>query len=258
LKIYEIVKRATAVLGSRRATCAKWVALATAITAVLCLTAKLQAAPRQVRQARLARSENLTAPMKTYGSRTAPITMEVFSDYECPMCKNLYEQTLRPMINDYVAVGKVYLVHRDYPLNIPAHKYSGQAARWANVAAQFGEFETVEGAIYDNQQGWDASGDIGKYVAAALSKTDFNRVQRIMDTCEPPGPRGSPGTVVMPPHPCEVDPYIEKDIELGNQVPVTATPTWIIVYKGQRLPPSAGFVSWTVLKEFFDSLLSRG
>jgi protein-disulfide isomerase len=260
LRIDEGAERAKAVLSPRRARYAKGAVLAVvmAITASACLTAKLQAAPRQVRQARLARTESLPAPMKAYGSRTAPITMEVFTDYECPMCRNLYEQTLRPMINDYVASGKVYLVHRDYPLNIAAHKYSGQAARWVNVAAQFGEFETVEAALYDNQQAWDASGDIAKYVASALSKSDFNRVQRIMDACEPPGPKGTPGGVVAPPHPCEVDPYIEKDIELGNQLPVTGTPAWMIIYKGQRLPPSTGFVSWTVLKQFFDNLLARG
>ena len=37
------------------------------------------------------------APVKAYGSPSAPITMEVFSDYECPSCRNLFEQTLRPL-----------------------------------------------------------------------------------------------------------------------------------------------------------------
>ena len=35
---------------------------------------------------------------KAYGQKGAPITFEVFSDYSCPMCRNLFEQTLRPMI----------------------------------------------------------------------------------------------------------------------------------------------------------------
>jgi protein-disulfide isomerase len=59
-----------------------------------------------------------SAPVKTIGNHTAPITMEVFSDYQCPSCGNFYETTLRAMIQDYVALGKVYLVHHDFPLQM--------------------------------------------------------------------------------------------------------------------------------------------
>lgn len=212
----------------------------------------------RVRRAKLARAaQPLPAPIKAYGSSSAPIRMDVFTDYECPMCKNLYEQTLRPMIQDYVASGKVYLVHHDYPLNNIEHKYSGQAARWANVAAQIGQFEAAEGALYNNQAAWSASGDVAKYLAAAMPSSDFRRIAKIMDTCEPPGPKGQPDGVIAPPHSCEVDSYIEQDIQLGNQIPLTGTPTYIITYKGNRMPPGSGFVSWPLLKQFFDNLLRQ-
>ena len=80
------------------------------------------------------------APVKTLGSRSAPITIEVFSDFQCPACKSLYEQTLRPVIDNYVATGKVYLIHRDFPLD-QIHKHSRTAARYANAAARLGKFE---------------------------------------------------------------------------------------------------------------------
>jgi protein-disulfide isomerase len=253
----------TPVNSTRRALCLKR-AQSIALTVVVIISAGLslragpQAPQTQVRPAKLARSpQALPPPVKAYGSKAAPITIEVFSDYECPMCRNLFEQTLRPMISDYVASGKVYLIHRDYPLGIPAHKYSGQAARWANAAAEVGQFENVEAAFYDNQQAWDATGDLEKYVAAAMSSTDFKRVQKIMEGCEPPGPTGRPGAVNLPPHPCSVDPYIEQDIALGNKVPVTGTPTWIVTYKAQRYPPSTGAPSWPLLKEFLDSILRQ-
>jgi protein-disulfide isomerase len=198
----------------------------------------------------------LPAPVKSYGSKSAPITIEVFSDYECPMCRTLYEQTLRPMISDYVSAGKVYLVHHDFPLGM--HKDSGQASRWANAAAQIGQFEPVAAALFDNQSAWEVSSDIPKYVAAALPSADFKRLEKIMEPCVPPGPSDKPGGGVnVPPHPCSVDPYIEQDIELGNKVPVTGTPTYLITYKGQRLPPGSGFVSWPVLKQFLDNLLTQ-
>ena len=212
----------------------------------------------KVKRAGMTRAmETLPAPVKAYGSKSAPIRMDVFTDYECPMCRNLYEQTLRPMIGDYVASGKVYLVHHDYPLALPEHKFSGQAARWATVAAQLGQFEVAEAALYDNQAAWSVSGDIAKYMAASMSSADFRRLQKLIDTCEPPGPTGRPGAVDAPPHPCEADRYIEEDIQTGNQVPVNGTPTYVITYKGQRLPPGSGFVSWPVLKQFFDNLLRQ-
>src|SRR5271170_6669648 len=67
--------------------------------------AKAAAAPAKVAAA----SDEV--PVKAIGSKSAPITMEVFSDYQCPSCRLLYEQTLKPLINEYVATGKVYLIH---------------------------------------------------------------------------------------------------------------------------------------------------
>jgi protein-disulfide isomerase len=197
--------------------------------------------------------------VKAYGSSNAPITMEVFSDYECPSCRNLFETTLRQMIPDYVASGKVYLIHRDYPL--PMHKYGYEAARWLNASARIGQFQNVEAALYDNQNAWAADGNIEKYVSGAMSSVDFKRVQSQMRGCELPGAAsvkpaafalgGQTGTV------CSVDSYIEQDRALGNKIPVQATPTYVITYKGNRLPAGSGAVSWPILKQFFDSLLSQ-
>jgi protein-disulfide isomerase len=195
--------------------------------------------------------ESVGPPVKAYGSKDAPITMEVFTDYQCPSCRNLYENTLRPMVNDYVASGKVYLVHHDFPL--PMHKYSYEAARWANAAARVGEFASVEAALYDNQDAWGADGSIAKYVSAAMSTAEFKRVEKLMDgPCMVPIPAGSGGN-----HACPFDAYIEEDRAIGMRIPVQATPTYVISYKGQHLPPASGFVSWPILKQFFDSLLSQ-
>ncbi len=229
---------------------------AMAFMAVLMLGVAMHASPKQTQaHAKSAAAQTTAAPVKVYGSKTAPITMEIFTDYQCPTCGNFFEQTLRPMINDYVAAGKVFLIHHDYPL--PMHQYSGQAARWANAAAEVGQFETAEAALYDNQAAWTASGNLEKYVSAAMSTSDFKRVQKLMEGCEPPGPTGGPGGVHPSPHPCPIDTYIEHDIQLGNQVPVTGTPTYVIYYKGQKYPAGSGFVSWPIMKQFIDSLLSQ-
>jgi len=221
-----------------------------------------EAAPQPQQAKKVARAtpaQSLSEPDKGLGVKGAPITFEVFSDYECPSCRNLYENTLRPMIDSYVADGKVYLLHRDFPL--PGHKYSLDAARWANAAARIGKFAEVDKALYDNQQAWALDGSVEKYVAGALSANEFKRVYAQVDGCltqtVASAKPASLSTGAQAAHNCAVDTYIQQDKALGQQVPVQATPTYVIYYKGQRLAPSSGFVSWPILKQFFDSLLSQ-
>ena len=204
-------------------------------------------------------SDAAAAPVKSLGNRAAPITMEVFSDYQCPSCGNFYESSLKYMITDYVAAGKVYFIHRDFPL--PMHPYSHQAARWSNAAAKIGKFQEVDAALFDNQAAWSVDGNIEKFVAAALKPADFKRVQKLMAGCEsnattgvkPASLSGSGQTEEA----CSLDKYIEQDQELAKQVPVTQTPTSVITYKGQRYPAMPGFVTWPILKSFLDSLLAQ-
>jgi len=200
----------------------------------------------------------LAAPMKSYGLSTAPIKMEVFTDYQCPSCRSLFEQALRPLIqSDYIAQGKVYLVHHDFPL--PMHMYGYQAARWLNAAARVGQFSTVEAALYDNQNSWQADGNIQKYVASAMPAADFKRIENQMAGCQYQAPGTKPAsltTAAQATH-CALDTYIEQDRALGMKIPVQSTPTYVITYKGQKLPVGSGTMTWPILKQFFDSLLSQ-
>ena len=83
---------------------------------------------------------------KAVGLPNAPILMEVFSDFQCPACKTLYEQTLMPLVRDYVSAGKVYLIHRDFPL--PMHAYAREAASYACAAGRIGKYEQVADALF--------------------------------------------------------------------------------------------------------------
>ncbi|MGB6483501.1 MAG: thioredoxin domain-containing protein [Candidatus Acidiferrales bacterium] len=190
---------------------------------------------------------------KSLGSPSAPIKLIVYDDYECPACGNFYEQTLRQLIDTYVAEGKVYLVHRDFPL--PMHQYSRQAARWVNAAARIGKFEAVERALFDNQMAWseygseNPKGNIKPLVQSALTPAEFKRVERLMQGCESDSHDEIKG--------CVVDAQIQRDIAAGELLPITQTPTFVVSYKGQSYPPAAGGVSWALLKQFFDQLLSQ-
>ena len=188
---------------------------------------------------------------KSLGNPNAPIKMEVFSDYECPACGRFYEGTLRPLISDYVLSGKVYLIHRDFPL--PMHKYSREAARWANAASRIGHFEPVDRVLYDNQAVWgehgSAEGDIRKFVQAALPPAEFKRVERLMQGCE----SDSHAEIVG----CAVDTEIQHDMAAAQLLPVTQTPTFVVSSRGQSYPPAAGTISWPLMKQFFDQILRQ-
>ncbi len=173
--------------------------------------------------------------LKALGTKTAPIMMEVFSDYQCPACRQLYQQTLRPLMENYVSAGKVYLVHRDFPL--PGHKYSREAARYANAAARIGQFEKVEEALYAKQDVWSVDGNLEAVVAAVLTPAQMKQVRQLVQNGQ-------------------LDAAIEKDVSLGNQAQVRQTPTSIITHGGQSYPV-VGVVTYPILRRFLDQLLGQ-
>jgi protein-disulfide isomerase len=200
--------------------------------------------------------ETLGPPNKGVGNPSAPIVMEVFSDYMCPQCRNFYMNSLSYMMQDYVASGKVYLIHRDFPLPIAQHRYNWDAARWETAAARIGKFEEVDRALYINEPAWEADGDIQKVVASVLSPADLKRVQKQVAPCLTQTPANLRPSMPVG-QSCSLDAYINQDIALGRQVPVQATPTYVITNKGNRLPAGSGFVSWPIMKQFLDSLASQ-
>ena len=174
-------------------------------------------------------------PHKAWGSKNAPIAMEVFSDFQCPACKQLYKTTNQQLIDNYVNTNKVYLVHRDFPL--PMHAYSRVAARYVRAAAQLGKAEQAEQALFNNQEKWEQSGDVDGTLAAALSSSDMAKIRPI-----------AKGT--------SLDAQIDKDVAMGKTYNVNQTPTTIIHFKGQTYPV-VGIVSYDVLHQFLDQLLSQ-
>jgi protein-disulfide isomerase len=174
-------------------------------------------------------------PHKAFGSKSAPVTMEVFSDYQCPSCRMLFLSTNRQLMDNYVTTGKVYLIHRDFPL--PMHAYSKVAARYARAAAEIGKIEPVERALYENQEKWEQSGDVDGIVAGVLSAADMTKVRGLV--------KG--GTL---------DSLIEKDLQLGQMYRVNQTPTTVFHSKGQTYPYS-GAMNYDTLRQFLDQLLSQ-
>ncbi len=174
-------------------------------------------------------------PTKAFGSKTAPVVVEIYSDFQCPACKQLFLNTTQKVMENYVNTGKIYLVHRDFPL--PMHAYSRVAASYSRAAAHIGKCEPVEQALFQNQEKWETNGDVKGIVASVLSPAEMKKVQAIVDAKT-------------------LEPMIEKDKQLGLTLPVTQTPTSVFHSKGQSYP-YAGTLSYDVLKDFLDQLVAQ-
>jgi protein-disulfide isomerase len=175
-------------------------------------------------------------PVKAYGSKNAPITMEVFSDFQCPACRVFYEGSMRPLMDEYVSTGKVYLIHRDFPLPIAEHKHSREAARYATAAASIGKLEKVEAVLYDKQTSWGTDGKIDATVATVLTPAEMKRVRLLVEGGK-------------------MDSYIDSDVALGTVKGVRQTPSIFVTHAGTTYPLPPGGATYTLLKRFLDDLL---
>jgi protein-disulfide isomerase len=84
------------------------------------------------------------APSK--GALAAPVTIVVFSDFECPACK-----AMLPVLEELVATKSpdVRLVHKFYPL--PKHTRAKEAAYAAVAAMNQGKYWEMERMIFEHQ-----------------------------------------------------------------------------------------------------------
>lgn len=140
------------------------------------------------------------------GERTAPVTVVVFTDFQCPACAATHpiiDETLKSYGN------RVRLVVRDFPL--PQHAQAHKAAEAAAAAAAQGKFFEYAAVLFKNQSALDVP-SLKKYaVELGLDTARFNAA---LDKGE---------------YAAEV----EHDVEDGEQYGVDSTPS--IFVNGVRL-----------------------
>jgi protein-disulfide isomerase len=178
-------------------------------------------------------------PAKAFGSREPALVIELFSDFQCPMCKEFYEQTLVRLMENYVTgvtPCKVYIVHRDFMW--PYHAYSPLAASYSRAAAHIGKCAEVEAALFASQQKWESSGDVRGTVATALSPAEMKKVERLVESRA-------------------LESLIERDQQLGFALPIRGTPTLVVHTRDGHAYPVTGISSYSLLSSFIDQLLRQ-
>ncbi|MCD9189318.1 MAG: thioredoxin domain-containing protein [Pyrinomonadaceae bacterium] len=132
------------------------------------------------------------------GSATAPVTIVMFSDFQCPACAATHP-VLKKVIAEYGA--KIRFVVRDFPL--PMHKDSFQAALAANAANKQGKFFEYTEILYGRQNALDTA-SLKKYA----TELGLNLQKFEIDLSDE-----------------KAASEIRKDIEDGNSYGISSTPT---------------------------------
>jgi protein-disulfide isomerase len=171
---------------------------------------------------------------KAVGTVMAPITIELYSDFQCPHCKELHDDVMPQLMNDYVSTGKVYLVRHYFVLKFP---YSRLAATYAAAAEKIGRYNQACDALFQRQQYWGQNGKVDEVVCGVLTPAEAQKVRALVK---------DPAVIAE----------IDKDTALGTSQGVKGTPTMFITHKGKRTPIEVQ-VNYSLLKRFLDGLLAE-
>jgi protein-disulfide isomerase len=169
---------------------------------------------------------------RAIGPVTSAVRIDVFSDYECPACKALHEQTLKRVKDEYARKGKLRLVHHDFPLK--QHKHARRAAALAAAADRLGKFDEVSDVLFREQEKWSKGGNVDEVVDSVLTPEERKKIDALAS---------DPAIAAN----------IERDIQLGERMQVSSTPTMIVTHNGKP-SPVVGVISYSVFSRYLDSL----
>jgi len=169
------------------------------------------------------------------GSLDAPVRIEVYSDFQCSYCRQLYLETIKPLLQEYASKDKVCVIYHEFPLAM--HPYAREAARYSEAAAQLGQqtLLPVYDFLFTDQDKWAKDGSLEATVSKALSAEDFLKLKKLLQDSS-------------------INAAIEKEIRLGLERKVDSTPTLLISYIG-RQQKVQGYVTYPVMKQFLDTIV---
>jgi protein-disulfide isomerase len=173
-----------------------------------------------------------TAKGKGFGNPGAPIMIEVYSDFECPACRQFHMQFLPVLVRDFIGTGKVYLVDHD----MANHAHSNEATGYALAAGRIGKYAEVANALFEHQPEWSASGKVWETVAAVLSPADQKTVAKLAK-----------------------DPTIAAEVKSetdDGRLKIQRTPTMLVI-RGMKQYHFEGSPNWDIFSGFLNELLSK-
>jgi len=105
----------------------------------------------EVQIANVSQNQIKTGSNPVQGATSAPVTIVIFSDYQCPYCQRA-EATVKQILQQYS--GKVNVYFRDYPL--PLHTFAEKAAEASRCAGEQGKYWEYHDLLFEKQSEWSA------------------------------------------------------------------------------------------------------
>jgi protein-disulfide isomerase len=135
------------------------------------------------------------------GPKNAPITVVLFSDFQCPFCSRV-EPSIAQLEKDFP--GKIRVVWKDFPLG--NHPHARPAATAARAAGDEGKFWQMHSKLFENQRKLDRPNleqyaqelglDMTKFRAALDSGKFSAQIDADMRTGQTLGVQGTPAAFI--------------------------------------------------------------
>lgn len=114
-------------------------------------------------------------PPHVRGDSNAPVILEEFGDFQCPVCARFYRD-LKQVESEYGS--KLCVIFREYPIQ-QIHPHALEAARAAEAAGIQNRFWEMHDLLYENQDTWVKESDtrpsfIGYAKSLGLDVQRFN------------------------------------------------------------------------------------
>ena len=169
----------------------------------------LQRPPQQAQQVQQAPKADEPATVSVaglpfLGKADAPLTLVMFTDYQCPFCSRFENQTLPEIKKQYIDTGKLRFVVRDLPL--PFHPNAPKAAEAAYCGEEQGKYWELREKLVANGDKLDAkllpdyakqAGlDVEKFSACLDSGRHAGKVKASVDLAGTIGISGTPSFVI--------------------------------------------------------------
>jgi protein-disulfide isomerase len=148
-----------------------------------------------------------------YGSKSAPIVVVDFSDFQCHLCKRHVDNTEQQINLTYVQTGKAIYVFKHLPNRGFDSKPMSLAAQCMNDQGKFWEFHKI---LYKNQgpidSGWANIENLKRF-ASQIQGLDLNQFNNCFDNKK---------------H----EAFVNRDIKLANSLGFTETPSFVVMDAG--------------------------
>lgn len=145
------------------------------------------------------------------GNKDAKVTMIEFSDFQCPFCKQFFDNTFSQIKKDYIDTGKVKFVFRHFPL--PIHPNAPLAANAAECANDQGKFWEMHDKLFETQDTWAGLANDAAKADFISYAGDLGLDTTAFDSCLSANQDAD---------------KIKKDTDAGTAAGISATPTFVI------------------------------